>query len=105
MLTALVLICSTDNAAAVMRMPVRFRSPATCFMYGRAYLTEKDGDSVATIESKLSAREPKPSASLSWRSAQNNSTTRTLATWQEKPRLACGSAGQSRVAAHPQGEE
>jgi hypothetical protein len=51
MLTALVLICSTaatpdirdctrDNAAAVMRVPVRFRSPATCFMYGRAYLDE-----------------------------------------------------------------
>jgi hypothetical protein len=51
MLTALVLICSTmatpdirdctrDNATAVMRVPVRFRSPATCFMYGRAYLTE-----------------------------------------------------------------
>ena len=51
MLTALVLICSTaaipdirdcnrDNAAAVMRVPVRFRSSATCFMYGRAYLDE-----------------------------------------------------------------
>jgi len=51
MLTALVLICSTvatpdirnctrDNAVAVMRMPVRFRSPVSCFMYGRAYLTE-----------------------------------------------------------------
>jgi hypothetical protein len=51
MLTALVLICSTtatpdirdctrDNATAVMRVPVRFRNPATCFMYGRAYLTE-----------------------------------------------------------------
>jgi hypothetical protein len=51
MLTALVLICSLtatpdirdctrDNAAAVMRAPVRFRSPATCFTYGRAYLTE-----------------------------------------------------------------
>jgi hypothetical protein len=51
MLTALVLICSTtatpdirdctrDNAAAVMRVPVRFRSPATCFMYSRAYLDE-----------------------------------------------------------------
>jgi hypothetical protein len=51
MLTALVLICSAaatpdirdctrNNAAAVMRMPVKFRSPATCFMYGRAYLTE-----------------------------------------------------------------
>ena len=51
MLTALILICSTvatpdirdctrNNAAAVMRMPVRFRSPTTCFMYGRAYLTE-----------------------------------------------------------------
>ena len=51
MLTALVLICSTaatpdirdctrDNAAAVMRVPVRFRSPGTCFMYARAYLTE-----------------------------------------------------------------
>jgi hypothetical protein len=51
MLTALVLICSItatpdisdctrDNAAAVMRVPVSFRSPAICFMYGRAYLTE-----------------------------------------------------------------
>jgi hypothetical protein len=51
MLTALVLICSTtatpdirdctrDNATAVMRVPVRFRNPTTCFMYGRAYLTE-----------------------------------------------------------------
>jgi hypothetical protein len=51
MLTALVLICSatatpdirdctSDNATAVMRMPVTFRSPATCFMYGRAYLDE-----------------------------------------------------------------
>jgi hypothetical protein len=51
MLTVLVLICSTaatphihdctrDNAAAVMHVPIRFRSPTTCFMYGRAYLTE-----------------------------------------------------------------
>jgi hypothetical protein len=51
MLTALVLICSMtatpdirdctrDNATAVMRVPAWFRSPATCFMYGRAYLTE-----------------------------------------------------------------
>jgi hypothetical protein len=51
MLTALVLVCSTtatpdigdctrDNAAAVMRVPVSFGSPAKCFMYGRAYLTE-----------------------------------------------------------------
>jgi hypothetical protein len=51
MLTALVLICSMaetpdirdctrDNAAAVMRVPVSFRSPVMCFMYGRAYLTE-----------------------------------------------------------------
>jgi hypothetical protein len=51
MLTALVLVCSTtvtpdisdctrDNAADVMRVPVDFRSPASCFMYGRAYLTE-----------------------------------------------------------------
>jgi len=51
MLTALILICSAtatpdvrdctrDNAAAVMRVPVRFRSPATCFTYGRAYLAE-----------------------------------------------------------------
>jgi hypothetical protein len=51
MLTALVLICSTtatpdirdctrENAEAVMRVPVRFRSSATCFMYGRAYLDE-----------------------------------------------------------------
>ena len=51
MLTALVLICSTtatpdigdcslDNAVAAMRVPVSFKSPETCFMYGRAYLTE-----------------------------------------------------------------
>src|SRR5262245_60866975 len=51
MLTALILICSAtltpeirdctrDNAAAVMRVPLSFRSPATCFMYGRAYLAE-----------------------------------------------------------------
>ncbi len=51
MLTALVLICSAtatpdirdctrDNAAVVMRVPVRFRSPATCFAYGRAYFIE-----------------------------------------------------------------
>ena len=51
MLTALILICSAtvtpeirdctrDNAAAVMRVPIRFRSPGTCFMYGRAYLAE-----------------------------------------------------------------
>jgi hypothetical protein len=32
--------CTRDNAAAVMRVPVRFRSPATCFTYGRAYLDE-----------------------------------------------------------------
>ena len=49
MLTALILICSPtvapeirdchrNNAAAVMRMPIRFRSAGTCFMYGRAYL-------------------------------------------------------------------
>jgi len=51
MVTALVLICSAtaipdlrdctrDNAAAVMRVPVRFRSSAICFMYGRAYLAD-----------------------------------------------------------------
>jgi hypothetical protein len=51
MLTALILICSAtatpdvrdctrDNAAAVMRVPVRFRSSATCFAYGRAYFAE-----------------------------------------------------------------
>jgi hypothetical protein len=51
MLTALVLICSAaatpdirdctrDNAAAVMRVPVTFRSSATCFTYARAYFAE-----------------------------------------------------------------
>ena len=51
MQTALVLNCSTtatpgigdctrDKAPAVMRVPVRFRSPDMCFMYGRAYLAE-----------------------------------------------------------------
>jgi hypothetical protein len=51
MLTALVLICSAtvtpdisdctrDNAADVMRVPVSFSNPVSCFMYGRAYLTE-----------------------------------------------------------------
>jgi hypothetical protein len=49
MLTALVLICSVavapelgdctrSNATAVMRVPAEFASPATCFMYGQAYL-------------------------------------------------------------------
>jgi len=51
MLTALVLICSAtttpdirdctrDNAAAVMRVPIKFRSSATCFGYGRAYFSD-----------------------------------------------------------------
>jgi len=51
MLTALILICSataipdirdctSDNAATVMRVPLRFRSSATCFTYGRAYVDE-----------------------------------------------------------------
>ncbi len=51
MLTALILICSAtatpdirdctrDNARAVMRLPARFRSSKTCFMYGEAYLAE-----------------------------------------------------------------
>lgn len=51
MLTALVLICSLtvtpdardctrDNAAAVMRVPVEFGNPATCFLHGQAYLAE-----------------------------------------------------------------
>jgi hypothetical protein len=51
MLTALVLICTMaatpdirdctrDNAAAVMRVPLRLRSSDTCFMYGRSYLDE-----------------------------------------------------------------
>jgi hypothetical protein len=49
MLTALILICSAvvtsdvqdctrDNATAVMRVPAKFGNPATCFMYGQAYL-------------------------------------------------------------------
>lgn len=49
MLTALVLICSvaitpdlqdctSDNATAVMRVPVEFASPTTCFMHGQAYV-------------------------------------------------------------------
>ena len=51
MLTALILICSTaitpdlaacnrTNAVDVMRVPVEFGSPATCFMHGQAYLAE-----------------------------------------------------------------
>jgi hypothetical protein len=51
MLTALVLICSLAvtpdvrdctraNATAVMRVPVKFENPATCFMHGQAYLAE-----------------------------------------------------------------
>ena len=50
-LTALILICSTaitpelgdctpENAIAVMRMPVEFASPATCFLHASAYLAE-----------------------------------------------------------------
>lgn len=49
MLTALLLICSAavtpdlgecsrDNATAVMRLPIEFFNPATCFMHGQAYL-------------------------------------------------------------------
>ena len=51
MLTALVLICSVattpdvrdcnrDNASEVMRVPADFGNPATCFMYGQAYLAQ-----------------------------------------------------------------
>jgi hypothetical protein len=51
MLTALILICSTAitpdlaacdraNAVDVMRVPVEFGNPATCFMHGEAYLAE-----------------------------------------------------------------
>ncbi len=51
MLTALVLICSAtntpnvrdcnrDNARAVMRVPVSFANPVTCFMHGQAYLAQ-----------------------------------------------------------------
>jgi hypothetical protein len=67
MLTALVLICSVattpdmhdctaDNATAVIRVPVEFANPATCFMHGQAYLAETsigrklyDGDRVKII--------------------------------------------------------
>jgi hypothetical protein len=51
MLTALVLVCSMtiapdlrdctrDNAVAVIRVPVEFGNPATCFMQAQAYLAE-----------------------------------------------------------------
>jgi hypothetical protein len=51
MLTALILICSTAitpdlaacdraNAVDVMRVPVEFGNPVTCFMHGEAYLAE-----------------------------------------------------------------
>jgi hypothetical protein len=51
MLTALILICSTAitpelaacdraNAVDVMRVPVEFGSPTTCFMQAQAYLAE-----------------------------------------------------------------
>jgi hypothetical protein len=50
-LTVLMLICSNvitpdlaacnrTNAVNVMRVPVEFGSPATCFMHGQAYLAE-----------------------------------------------------------------
>jgi hypothetical protein len=64
MLTALILICSTaatpdirdctrNNAAAVMRMAVRFRSPLHASCTGEPTSPKPrlvDGDSVATIE-------------------------------------------------------
>jgi hypothetical protein len=51
MLIAIILICSTavtsdvrdctrDNATVVMRLPVEFTNPVTCFMHGQAYLAE-----------------------------------------------------------------
>lgn len=51
MLTAMVLICSAtntpdirdcnrDNARAVMRVPVSFANPVTCFVHGQAYLAQ-----------------------------------------------------------------
>jgi hypothetical protein len=51
MLAALVLICSVAitpdlrdctraNATAVMRVPADFGTPATCFLYGQAYLAQ-----------------------------------------------------------------
>ena len=51
MLTALILICSVmntadlqdctrDNANTVMRVPMEFGNPATCFMQAQAYLAE-----------------------------------------------------------------
>jgi hypothetical protein len=51
MLTALILICSVattpdirdcsrDNATTVMRVPVDFANPLTCFMHAQAYLAE-----------------------------------------------------------------
>jgi hypothetical protein len=51
MLTALVLIClvavtpdlrdcTRTNATAVIRLPVEFANPATCFMHGQAYLAD-----------------------------------------------------------------
>ena len=51
MLTALILICSTAitpdlaacdraNAVDVMRVPIEFGNPATCFMQGEAYVAD-----------------------------------------------------------------
>jgi hypothetical protein len=51
MLTALVLVCSVgitpdlsvctrDNALQVLRVPSEFTNPATCFLYGQAYLAQ-----------------------------------------------------------------
>jgi hypothetical protein len=51
MLIAMILICSTvvtsdardctrDNATVVMRLPIEFGNPVTCFMHGQAYLAE-----------------------------------------------------------------
>jgi len=67
MLTALVLICSIavtpdlqdctrENATAVMRVPGESGNPATCFMYGQAYLAQsligqdlRDNDRVKVV--------------------------------------------------------
>ncbi len=53
MLTALVLVCSLaatpdlaacnrDNAVDVMRVPEEFGNPATCLMFGQAYLAQTE---------------------------------------------------------------
>lgn len=77
MLTALVLICSMavtpdlrdctqENAIDVMRTPVEFGNPATCFLHGQAFLAQtsigrdlRDTDRVKIVcarSSKVSAK-------------------------------------------------